>query len=134
MAKRLVAKTGEYQNQQGETKGEYTKLGVILSNQSGEYMLLDPVVSLAGILAKQNALAMKKGEQIRDNVMISIFEDENRAQQQVSNQGYQNQPQQGYQQMQQPQQPQNQQPQQPQNQGQRQYDEPPMDFDDDIPF
>lgn len=98
MAKRLVAKTGEYQNQQGETKGEYTKLGVVLSNQNGEYILLDPSVSLAGVLVKQNALAIKKGEQVRDNVMVSIFEDENQNQQQGNNQGYQNQPhQQGYQ-------------------------------------
>lgn len=116
MAKRLVAKTGEYQNQQGENKGEYTKLGVVLSNQNGEYILLDPSVSLAGILAKQNALAMKKGEQVRDNVMISIFEDENQNQQQGNNQGYQNQQQQGYQN--QPQQGYQGQPQQGYNQNQ----------------
>lgn len=116
MAKRLVAKTGEYQNQQGETKGEYTKLGVVLSNQNGEYILLDPAVSLAGILVKQNALAMKKGEQARDNVMISIFEDENQNQQPSNNQGYQGQPQQGYQN--QPQQGYQGHPQQPYNQNQ----------------
>lgn len=98
MAKRLVAKTGEYQKD-GQVKGEYTKLGVVLSNQNGEYMLLDPSVSLAGVLAKQNALAMSKGEQVRDNVMVSIFEDDNQQQQQGQQQGgYQNQgqPQQGY--------------------------------------
>ena len=91
MAKRLVAKTGEYQKD-GQMKGEYTKIGVVLSNQNGEYMLLDPAVSLAGVLAKQNALAMTKGEQVRDNVMISIFEDENQGQQQGGPQqgGYQN--------------------------------------------
>lgn len=111
MAKRLVAKTGEYQKD-GQMKGEYTKLGVVLSNQNGEYMLLDPAVSLAGILAKQNALAMTKGEQVRDNVMISIFEDENQGQQQGQQGGYQQQPQQ--QGFNQPQQQQNYQ-QQPQN-------------------
>ena len=31
MAKRLVAKTGTYTNQQGETKGEYTKVGVFFN-------------------------------------------------------------------------------------------------------
>ena len=88
MAKRLVAKTGEYQKD-GQMKGEYTKIGVVLSNQNGEYMLLDPAVSLAGVLAKQNALAMAKGEQVRDNVMISIFEDENQGQRQGQQQGQQ---------------------------------------------
>lgn len=81
MAKRLVAKTGEYQKD-GQTKGEYVKIGVVLSNQNGEYMLLDPAVSLAGVLAKQNALAMSKGEQVRDNVMIAVFDDDNQQQQQ----------------------------------------------------
>ena len=89
MAKRLVAKTGEYQKD-GQMKGEYAKVGVVLSNQNGEYMLLDPAVSLSGVLAKQNALAMTKGEKIRDNVMISIFDDENQGQQQNQQGGYQN--------------------------------------------
>lgn len=106
MAKRLVAKTGEYQKD-GQAKGEYTKIGVILSNQNGEYILMDPAVSLAGVLVKQNALAASKGEQIRDNVMISIFEDDNQNQQQ----GQQQQQQQGnWGQPQQPQQGQYQQP------------------------
>lgn len=96
MAKRLVAKTGEYQKD-GQTKGEYTKLGVVLSNNNGEYMLLDPSVSLAGVLAKQNALAMQKNEQIRDNVMVSIFDDDNQNQQQgYCQQSQQQAPQQGY--------------------------------------
>jgi hypothetical protein len=110
MAKRIVAKTGEYTNQQNEQKGEYTKLGVILSNDKGEYMLLDPSVSLAGVLIKQNALAAKTGGQQRDMLMVSIFEDDNQqqnnqqGQQQQSNQqqGFQQQPQsqQGYNQQQ----------------------------------
>ena len=78
MAKRIVAKTGEYQKE-GQTKGEYTKLGVMLNNQNGEYMLLDPSISLAGVLIKQNALAAKTNGQQRDMVMISIFEDDNNA-------------------------------------------------------
>lgn len=121
MAKRLVAKTGCYTNQQNEQKGEYTKIGVILDNQNGEYMLLDPAVSLAGVLAKQNALAAKEGKQQRDSVMISIFADEQNQQQQPQQQSWGNAPQQpqspqmapAYQQPQQ----QGQQPQQPQQQG-----------------
>jgi len=81
MSKRVVAKTGDYQNQQGETKGEYTKLGVVLSNDNGEYMLLDPSISLAGVLAKQNAYAMKQNKPIRDSVMVSFFSDDNQQQQ-----------------------------------------------------
>lgn len=92
MAKRIVAKTGEYQKE-GQTKGEYTKLGVMLNNDNGEYILLDPSVSLAGLLIKQNALAAKSNGQQRDMVMISIFEDDNQNQNnnqgQNSNQGQQ---------------------------------------------
>ena len=90
MAKRIVAKTGSFTNQQNEVKGEYTKLGVILTNDNGEYMLMDPCVNLAGVLLKQNALAAKTGGQQRDMVMVSIFEDDNN-QQQNNNQGQQQQ-------------------------------------------
>lgn len=113
MTKRLSAKTGSFVNQQGETKGEYTKIGVILSNSNGEYMLLDPAVSLAGILVKQNALAAKEGKPIRDNVMASIFNDE-APQQQQNNQSYGNAHVQQQAQQQQQQAPQYQQPPQPQ--------------------
>ena len=88
MAKRILAKTGEYQKD-GQAKGEYTKLGVMLNNNNGDYMLLDPSVSLAGVLIKQNALAAKKNQEQRDMVMISIFEDDNQNQQQNNNQGQQ---------------------------------------------
>ena len=81
MSKRLVAKTGEYQKD-GQTKGEYTKIGVELSNDNGAYLLLDPSVSLAGVLVKQNALAAKQGKPKRDNIMVSIFEDDGQGQQQ----------------------------------------------------
>jgi len=86
MTKRLVAKTGEYTNQQQETKGEYTKIGVELSNDKGSYLLLDPSVSLAGVLLKQNALAAKQGKPSRDSVMVSIFADENQQQAQPQQQ------------------------------------------------
>lgn len=76
MAKRLVAKVGEYQKD-GQTKGEYVKIGVILENQNGEYMLIDPSVSLSGVLAKQNTMAANSGQPMRDNVMASIFTDQN---------------------------------------------------------
>jgi len=94
MTKRLVAKTGEYTNQQQETKGEYTKIGVELSNDKGSYLLLDPSVSLAGVLLKQNALAAKQGKPSRDSVMVSIFADENQQQAQPQQQYQQPVPQQ----------------------------------------
>lgn len=94
MAKRIVAKTGEYTNQQGEPKGEYTKLGVMLNNNNGDYMLLDPSVNLAGVLIKQNALAAKSGKEQRDMVMISIFDDDSQQQQQQGGGYQQQQPQQ----------------------------------------
>jgi hypothetical protein len=89
MAKRITAKVGEYQKD-GQTKGEYVKLGVIMENQNGEYMLLDPSVSLAGVLAKQNVLAANSGGQQRDMVMVSIFDD-NQQQGQQQGQGFQQQ-------------------------------------------
>ena len=75
MTKRITAKTEEYQKD-GETKGKYVEVGVILSNQNGEYILLDPTVSLSGILAKQNTLEFKKGGQMRDNIMCSVFDNQ----------------------------------------------------------
>jgi hypothetical protein len=91
--KRLSAKVGEYQKD-GQTKGEYVKIGVIMSGDNGEYMLIDPSVNLAGVLVKQNVLADKQGKPQRDSVMASVFDDS----QQNNNQGFQ-------QPMQQPQKP-----------------------------
>lgn len=91
MTKRLVAKTGTYTNNQNETKGEYTKIGVLMQSNDGEFLLLDPCVNLAGVLVKQNALAMQEGKQVRDSVMVSVFEQDNNQQQQG-----QQQPQQQY--------------------------------------
>tara|TARA_R110000744_G_scaffold105561_1_gene201725 strand:- start:2819 stop:3145 length:327 start_codon:yes stop_codon:yes gene_type:complete len=88
MSKRLSAKIGEYQDKQsGETKGEYVQIGVILNNNNGDYLLLDPTVSLAGVLAKQNALEFKKGGVMRDNVMCGIYEDQPKQNNQQQNQG-----------------------------------------------
>lgn len=117
MAKRLVAKVDEYEKD-GQTKGKYVEVGVILSNDNGEYALLDPTVNLAGVLQKQNMLGRKKQQQPRDMVAVSIFDNNNQQQ------GW-GQPQQSQQQPQ---------PQQQQQQSAPQYNEPPMDFDDEIPF
>ena len=68
MTKKIVAKVGEYQKD-GETKNRYQDIGAILENQHGEYMLLNPGISLAGILALQNGMT----DRPRTNVMCSIF-------------------------------------------------------------
>lgn len=83
MGKRIVAKTGTYQKD-GQTKGQYARLGVMLNNDNGEYMLLDPSVSLAGVLAKQNVMAAAEGKPARDMVMVSIFSDDDQGQQSQS--------------------------------------------------
>lgn len=74
MSKRICAKVEEYQKD-GQMKGKYVEIGVILNNQNGDYMLIDPSVSLSGVLAKQNAMEFVKGGQIRSNIMCSIFDD-----------------------------------------------------------
>lgn len=91
MTKRLVAKTGTYTNQQGEQKGEYTRIGVLMDGDNGQYMLLDPTVNLAGVLAKQNVMASNEGKPMRDSVMVSVFDNDNQNQGQ---QQYQQPPQQ----------------------------------------
>lgn len=106
MAKKLVAVVGEYTNQQGEQKAEFCEIGVINVSQNGkEYALIDPTVNIAGVLAKQNVLAAKRGEELRDMVMCSVFERDNQNQQQgggyqqaPAQGGYQQPAQQGYQQ------------------------------------
>jgi len=90
--KRLSAVTGEYTNKDNQQKAEWTNVGVLNVDKNGnEYVLLDPLYSAAGVLAKQNALAMKKGEPMRDMVMCKVFEENNNNNQQNNNQGQQQQ-------------------------------------------
>lgn len=87
MTKRLSAVTGNYTNQQGEQKAEWTNVGVIITGKNGkEYALLDPSVNLAGVLLKQNQIAIKKGEQPSDMVMLSVFDEQQNQQQQPQQQ------------------------------------------------
>ena len=98
MTKRLAIKVGEFTNQQGETKGEYARLGVMMDGQNGPYLIIDPTVSLAGCMAKQNMMNHKAGKEVRDSVMVSVFDDSQQNQQQG---GQQQAPQQQQQQQQQ---------------------------------
>jgi len=106
--KKLTAKIGEYQKD-GATKGRYINLGVVMSGEDGEYLLLDPNISLAGVLQSQNVMAMNKGAKIRDRIMVNMWEEDNNQQQQQPQQ------QQSYQQAQQQQAPQQGYQQAPQN-------------------
>lgn len=76
MAKRLAVKVEQYQNEQGENKGRYVDLGVVLSGDNGEYLLIDPTVSLAGCLSKQNIMNHQNGKKVRTSLMVSIFDDD----------------------------------------------------------
>ena len=110
--KDIVAVTGKYMKG-NEEKAEFTKIGAIgFSEQSGkEYVLLDPSVSLSGVLAKQNALALERGEPQRASVMCSVFDKSQNQQQAPQQDGYQQQ-----------------QPQQMQQQA------PSPEFDSELPF
>jgi len=107
MAKKLSVKIGEYQKD-GQTKGRYVNIGVIMqSSDGGEYVLLDPTVSMAGVMQQQNTLAMQKNEQLRDRIMVGVFEEDQQGGQQAPQQNYQQpqqQPQPSYQQQSQQQQ------------------------------
>ena len=74
MTKRIVAKVGSYEKD-GETKGVYTNIGVIMENDNGEFVLLEPAVSLAGILMQQRIMNPGK---TGNKVMCSVFGDEKR--------------------------------------------------------
>jgi len=50
---------------------------VIMSNDNGEYALLDPAVNLAGVLLQQKILADANGGRSGDRVMVSIFDNDN---------------------------------------------------------
>ncbi len=83
MPKRITAKIEEYEKD-GETKGKYVEVGVILSNENGEFMMLNPTVDLSGVLMKQRILAQKTGKKVGNNVMCGIWDNDNQGQQQSS--------------------------------------------------
>lgn len=97
--KKLVAKVGEYTNNQGETKGRYANLGVLMQgNDGGEYILMDPLASVSGAFSMQQAMNAANGKAPSDRLMVSVWEENSQQQGQGAPQ------QQGYQQNSQPQQ------------------------------
>ncbi len=93
--KKLTAKIGEYQKD-GATKGRYANIGVMMpSNDGGEFMLLDPTVSLGGIFALQQAYNATQGKAPSDRIMVSVWEEnQQQGQQPQQQQSYQQAPQQ----------------------------------------
>ena len=85
MAKKLSAAVGSYQKD-AQDKVRWQNIGVIMESNGKEYVLLDPTVCLGGILALQNAEAMKKGEQLRDRIMVGVFEEDQQGGQQAPQQ------------------------------------------------
>ncbi len=79
MSKRICVKVDEYEKD-GKVKGKYIEIGVILNNNDGEYVLLNPYVDLAGILLSQNILNHKKDKSNNLKVSASIFSNENESQ------------------------------------------------------
>jgi len=70
--KKISAKIDEY-TKDGQTKGRYADVGVIMENDRGSYVILNPTVDLAGIWMRQKMLSPDKGGK---GVMCSIFEDD----------------------------------------------------------
>ena len=89
----LVVKTGEYQNNNGETKGRFQNVGAVMQGKDGPYIIMERTFNPAGLPNPDN----------RSSVIISLYEPKEQ--------------QQGQQQSQAPQQQQQQQNQAPNNQG-----------------
>jgi len=66
MAKKydLSVKTGEYTDRDGQTKGRYMNIGVMMETDKGPYILLNRTFNPAGV----------PGNADRDNIMVSLFE------------------------------------------------------------
>lgn len=66
MAKKydLVVKVGEYTDGQGQTKGRFKNVGVMMEGQNGPYILLDRTFNPAGV----------SGNEGRESIIVSMYE------------------------------------------------------------
>ena len=80
----VTVKTGSYTDSQGQPKGRYENIGVMMQGDSGPYLMLKRTFNPAGVPNEDN----------RDTVLCSLFEPKEQGQQQAP-QGFQ-QPPQGY--------------------------------------
>lgn len=88
-----VVKTGEYTDNQGNTKGRYENVGSVMQGDNGQFLVLKRTFNAAGVPNPDN----------KDSVIVSFFEQNNQGQQQSApqqqggyNQGSQGQQQGGY--------------------------------------
>lgn len=59
----LVVKVGEYTTSQGEVKGRFKNIGVVLEGENGPYILLDRTFNPAGVPEQKN----------KETVLISLY-------------------------------------------------------------
>jgi len=85
----LVVKVGEYTDGQGQTKGRFKNVGVMMEGENGPYILLDRTFNPAGV----------GGNDGRESIIVSLYEPKQDGQQQAQSQhsqqkanGYQPQP------------------------------------------
>jgi hypothetical protein len=66
MAKKfdLVVKVGEYTDNQGQTKGRFKNVGVMMEGDKGPYILLDRTFNPAGV----------GGNDGRESIILSLYE------------------------------------------------------------
>jgi len=74
MAKKydLVVKVGEYTDGQGQTKGRFKNVGVMMEGDNGPYLLLDRTFNPAGV----------GGNDGRESIIVSLYEPKDNAGQQ----------------------------------------------------
>ena len=60
----LVVKTGEYTDGQGQTKGRFKNVGVMMEGDNGPYLLLDRTFNPAGV----------GGNEGRESIIVSMYE------------------------------------------------------------
>jgi len=60
----LVVKVGEYTDGQGQTKGRFKNVGVVMDNGKGPFILLERTFNPAGV----------GGNESRESIIISMYE------------------------------------------------------------
>jgi hypothetical protein len=60
----LVVKVGEYTDNQGQTKGRFKNVGVMMEGDKGPYILLDRTFNPAGV----------GGNDGRESIIVSLYE------------------------------------------------------------
>lgn len=68
----LVVKVGEYTDGQGQTKGRFKNVGVMMDGDKGPYILLDRTFNPAGV----------GGNEGRESIIVSLYEPKDSAGQQ----------------------------------------------------